>query len=122
MTCTCWTDEDLITPLQKYQTEFLEIWFQTIAFPKLINQHKLTSALVNMEIPSAFFTDVPFTRDPDSNKFVVELSDLQASRVALLRCKMPLIPFLLEKANQSLSLNTRRHSESKSIVETGPNG
>lgn len=42
-----------------------------------------------MDKPSDFFSTVPFARDLDSNKFVVELSDLQANRIALLRCKIP---------------------------------
>lgn len=78
---------DTTLTFQIYQDEFLDIWFQTIVYPKLVNQSSLTSILLNIATPSILFSEIPFVRSLESNKFEISLEELKAGRNDLLRCK-----------------------------------
>ncbi|GAA5980665.1 hypothetical protein JCM5350_003583 [Sporobolomyces pararoseus] len=68
--------------------EILTIWFTTIVSSKLTSQHLLTESLLNHDVASPLFANVPFVRSSTSRRFEVEQLELLDKRVDFLRASV----------------------------------
>ena len=70
---------------QDHRDDFIAVWFQSIVARELSVQHAYTALVLNLAGETSLFADLPLVKDPDLRLYTLELADLEARRVPLLR-------------------------------------